>query len=925
VQFICRQGDAGFQRDQQPAGGRTVQGSANRQLRLRKFSRQVAASHAQTAAAVAIGGSLVPASSLLCINRWSYVVKTLHDFFDSYVHGGTVALVYDDGFRCWSYSYDWLRATAGAFAIRLDQQGLRPGDRVAIWSENRPEWVAAFWACVLHGVVVIPIDARASPALVRRIVRAAEPRGILTGDDVEALQMSPGIFVWRLRDIDLSAQRASSSHRTAGLALPGPARPPADPDTLAEIVFTSGTTGDPKGVLITHANILGNIAAIEPEATRYGPYLWPLRPLRFLNLLPLSHMFGQALTIFLPPLVRAASVFVRGYNPDEIVARIRRHRITLVVTVPRVLDMLRDRLRVRVPHCGTPESVERSLAARLWRYRNAHRLFWWKFCGFVVGGAQLNSELEDFWRRLGFAVIQGYGLTETAPMVTWNHPFKPKPGTVGKPLEGIDVRIADDGEVLVRGPTVTRGYLNAPAETQSALEGGWLHTGDLGAFDETGHLLIRGRKKEMIVTPEGLNVFPEDVERVLDHVPGVSEAAVVGRRVDGAEQVHAVLILRPDTQPSDVVRAANAALEPYQRIRDYSIWPGATLPRTDAIRKLKRHEIRTWVETGAPPDERAPAPGDDIERLLAPYAHGRRMAADTTFDELGLTSLDRVELVTALEDRANVALSEAALVAVKSVEDLRRVVAQAARSGQARDTIPFPRWNRGRLVRTIRNLSLATWILPPTRVFIHLAVEGRHHLEGLNGPVIFAPNHQSHFDIPAVLRALPHRWRRTIAVPMWKEYFDAHFFPERHTVGERAGNSTLYWLLACFFNAFPLPQTEPGVRQTLRYIGELVTDGCSILLFPEGERTNRGEIKRFLPGVGMIASRLHLPVVPVRLEGVDRVLHRTWRWPRPGPVRVTFGSPLTLEGDDYQGLTRRVEDAVRKMGAAQEASSSEVA
>jgi long-chain acyl-CoA synthetase len=684
---------------------------------------------------------------------------------------------------------------------------------------------------------------------------------------------------------------------------------------VAEIVFTSGTTGEPKGVLITHGNILANIAAIEPEAQSYNPFLWPLRPLRFLELLPLSHMFGQALTIFLPPLVRAASVFVSGYNPDEVVTQIRRHRITLVVTIPRVLDLLRDRIRVRVPDCGSPEPVQRSIPMRWWRYRAAHRLFRARFCGFVVGGAPLAAELEDFWRRLGFVVIQGYGLTETAPMAAWNHPFRVKPGTVGKPLANVNIRVASDGEILVRGPIVTPGYLNAPAETRAAIKDGWLHTGDLGSFDESGHLLIRGRKKEMIATPEGLKVFPEDLERVLDATDGVRESAVIGRRVDGREQVHAVLVLRPGVTPSGVVAAANAKLEPYQRIREFSTWPGPVLPRTEAIGKIRHGEIRAWVEGGGrPPREPVPRAADPLDRLLGRYAPGRRLNPETSFEELGLSSLDRIELVTSLEDETKVALSESLLADVRTVGELRRALAHATLAASPAEPARFPTWTRTPLVRWLRRVSQATWLLPPTRRYIHLSVEGLQHLAGLDGPVIFAPNHQSHFDVPAVLRALPRRWRHRMAVPIWKEFFDAHFHPERHTFRERTINGALYYLLACFFNGFPLPQTEPTVRDTLKYIGNLVSDGFSILLFPEGERTDRGEIRRFQPGVALMASRLRLPVVPVRLEGVDRVLHRTWRWPRPGRVQVTFGAPLALEGTDYEALARRVELAVRELG-----------
>ena len=761
---------------------------------------------------------------------------------------------------------------------------------------------------MLQGVVVIPIDPRASSALALRLIAAGEPRGIIVGDDVAPIAVPPPLFQWRLADVGQSASHPSP----VPVELP---RPPADANTIAEIVFTSGTTGDPKGVLITHGNILANVAAVEPEVVSYGPYLLPFRPLRFLCLLPLSHMFGQALTIFLPPVAGATAVFVKGLNPDEIIAHVRRHHITLVVTVPRLLEMLQARVRVRAPACASPDAIERSVPARIWRYRDAHFLFWWRFCGFVVGGAQLDADLEEFWRRLGFVVVQGYGLTETAPMAAWNHPFHVQRGTVGKPLAGVEIRIAPDDEILVRGPIVTAGYLNAPELTRAALEDGWLHTGDLGSFDESGHLRIRGRKKDMIATPEGMKVFPEDVERVLDSVTGVVESAVVPRRVEGAEQIHAVLVLRPGVQPAEVVRDANVRLEPFQRIRGFSIWPGQTLPRTEAIRKIKHDEVRAWVEGGALRPAESPGTGDYLEQMLARYSAGRRPGEETTFDELGLTSLDRMELVTALEDRAHVTLSEAAVGGVRTVSQLREAIAHAALQPQAGDEAIFPTWNRARPVRWIRNASQATWVLPLSRLFMPITVKGGHHLDGLKGPVIFAPNHQSHFDVPAVLRALPGRWRRRVAVSMWKEFFDAHFHPGTHTVRERLANSTLYYLLACFFNAFPLPVAEPRVRDTVRYIGDLVTDGFSILLFPEGERTDRGEFKRFQRGVGLLASRLHLPVVPVRLEGVDRVLHRTWRWPRRGHVTVTFGAPLVLEGDDYEALTRRVEAAVRALGS----------
>ena len=308
---------------------------------------------------------------------------------------------------------------------------------------------------------------------------------------------------------------------------------------MAEIIFTSGATAEPKGVVITHRNILANIVPVEREVVKHRKWSRPFAPIRFLNLLPLSHMFGQAMATFIPPMLPGIVVFMRGYNPGEITAQIKKRRISVLVSVPKILDVLREHVLRVVPHPDVPGPKQHFLR-RWWRYRAIHRLFGWKFWAFVVGAAPLDSDLEAVWSELGFVVIQGYGLTETAPIVSLNHPFSTKKGSVGKAIAGVEVKIAPDGEILVRGDNVTRGYFNAEEETSRAFEDGWFHTGDIGEIADDGQIYIRGRKKEMIVTPEGLNVFPEDVERVLTRAAGVRDAAVVGARIGTEERVHAV-------------------------------------------------------------------------------------------------------------------------------------------------------------------------------------------------------------------------------------------------------------------------------------------------------------------------------------------------------------------------------------------------
>jgi long-chain acyl-CoA synthetase len=840
--------------------------------------------------------------------------RTLIDFFDDLESTPGEFLSYDDGYRSWAFAYGEIASAARAFATRLREAGITKSRTIAIWAENRPEWIIALWGCLLEGVVLVPIDYRASGAFLSRVADIVDARAVLVGDVVDASTLASGRPIWRVVELRPDqATQAPPVERVQTTSIVG--------EDTAEIIFTSGATADPKGVVITHRNILANIVPIEREMAKYRWYMRPFLPIRFLNLLPLSHMFGQAMATFVPPMLPGTVLFTRSYAPEDIVRQIHARRISVLVCVPKILDVLKEYVVRTFPEASQIPETKVHWVKRWWTYRRIHRAFGLKFWAFVVGAAPLDSELEAFWGRLGFVVVQGYGLTETAPIVTLNHPLHAARGAVGKPIAGVSVRIADDGEILVKGENVTQGYFNAPDETRAAFRDGWFHTGDIGEIDDKGQLHIRGRKKEMIVTPEGLNVFPEDVERTLNAQPGVRESAVVGASAAGstAERVHAILVIEPDGDVDAIVRAANAQLSDHQKIRAAVVWPERELPRTEGTRKLKRREMKQWLDGQQTESAPAPAPSArDVASVLARFAPGREVGSQTTIDELGLSSLERVELMMALEDAFQVTIDESRFAAARTVADLEALT-EPLQTGAASQTIAvcepieFPSWNRSLPARGIRNASLPTWILPLARAFMGLDVRGLEHLERMGGPVIFAANHQSHLDTPAIIDALPPRWRRRIAPAMAKEFFKAHFFPQQYPWSSRVTSSANYFLAALFFNAFPLPQREAGTRQTLRYIGELVSGGYSILIYPEGRRTQDGSLATFQPGVAMIASRLGLPVIPVRLSGIDRILHHTWKFPRRGHASVTFGPPIYLEGNDYAALARQLEDAVRRL------------
>ena len=383
--------------------------------------------------------------------------------------------------------------------------------------------------------------------------------------------------------------------------------------------------------------------------------------------------------------------------------------------------------------------------------------------------------------------------------------------------------------------------------------------------------------------------------------------------------MQAILVLDPGIDVDAVVRTANMALLDHQKIRAATVWTSGELPRTEGTRKQTPRVEGLARDVGG----RAARRGrHDAWRpfVVARFAPGRTVNPMTTIDELGLSSLERVELMLALEESFQVTVDEGS----SRREDHRRSGEAGRRRSRPRtgrgpanvpstEVIDFPSWNRSGPARLLRRVSLPTWILPLARVFMSLDVRGLEHLRDLRGPVVFAANHQSHFDGPAIFQALPPRWRYNLAPAMAKEFFKAHFYPEQYGRKSYILNSLNYYLSSLFFNAFPLPQREAGTRQTLRYVGELLAGGQSVLIFPEGKRTDQGEIKPFQPGVGMIASRLGVPVIPVRLEGLDRILHHSWKFPARGRGIVTFGAPMSLTGNDYKDLARKIEDAVRAL------------
>ena len=466
-----------------------------------------------------------------------------------------------------------------------------------------------------------------------------------------------------------------------------------------QVLYTSGTTDEPKGVVHRHRHICANLDPIAQEIDRYKKWARPFQPIRILNLLPLSHMFGQSLGIFVPLLLDASATFMNGLHPGEIRRAIRGQRISVLVCVPRILESLKADVERRHPDTRTESGRQGGPLRRWWRHRDVHRDFGFKFWAFVVGGAMLSAETEAFWSRVGLLVVQGYGLTETSPVVSLNHPFRARRGTLGEVIGGQEVRIAADGEILVRGPSVVGEYLEAGTRRVAAVdEDGWLHTGDVGKMDREGRLVFQGRKKDVIVTADGLNAHPSDIERALRKDAEVRDAVVVALGPSGSERIHAALILHQSgSDRAAIVKRVNRRLEPHQRIQSSSEWPEDEFPRTASTFKTQRRKVSQRLSAADPAPSEAGVGGlDGILQALT-----RRAPEDLTDglrldEDLALSSLERIDMLASLEEHHSVQLDEADLAGLATVGDLRQWVARhsgrpvADGDGDPTETAPTP-------------------------------------------------------------------------------------------------------------------------------------------------------------------------------------------------------------------------------------------
>lgn len=851
-----------------------------------------------------------------------------------------IAVVRFEGVRRRVATYGEIARLAGRFAAFLEQRGIGPGDRVVLWAENSAEWVAAFYGIMLRGAIAVPLDAYGTVEFARRVAEDVGPK-LVVGD--------AGLVKKLCRWPKLTFEEWGSSlpwHEA------GPV-PGLDHATPLQILFTSGTTGEPKGVVHTHGNVLASVDPIERGAQPYMRYERIFHPLRFLHTLPLSHVFGQTMALWVPAIFAAEVHFENRLVAARLIETIKREKISVLAAVPRVMALLKAHLESANPGLAGRVAAVKGVNPwlRWWVFRDVHRQLGLKFWALISGGGTLPGPLEQFWNKLGLVVVQGYGMTETTSMITLNHPFHVSMGTIGKPLPGREVKIGPDGEVLVRGAMISN--TNWSGGALRAREDEWLATGDIAEEQATGELKFLGRKSEVIVTASGVNIHPEDLEAAIEREDGVRGCVVVPVETSIGPEPYAVLAMRGGASEAAIaVEHANARLAEFQQVRRWALWPEPDLPRTSTS-KVRRKAVVAWVaekghsQNGAATGTTLNGNGDWLYALLAEVAGERPAGGDELrlSEDFHLDSLGRVQLAAALEERLGALPSERALDEVRTLGGLRtlagggnardqgsgvreqkavnrdRGAASKAQEdtsadlssiegreiapevsptatgprqhGQEKSACLYPHWPWWTPVVWIRSAFLEM-MAQPLMWFLAKPLVVRQGAIELAEPMLVIGNHVTAFDGPLIEYALPGAMRRGMAIAMSGEMLEdyRHFRnPQRGAGRFMLLGPAAYFLITALYNVFPLPRRR-DFQRSFAHAGEALDRGMHVMVFPEGTRSEAGALARFRPGIGLLVKQAHAAVLPVAIRGLGELKARGRGWFRSGKIEVHVGEPL---------------------------------
>ncbi|MCX8164037.1 MAG: AMP-binding protein [Aquificaceae bacterium] len=793
-----------------------------------------------------------------------------------------------------SVSYKELIENVSVYASLLD---ILPGERVVVCSENRPEWVYTLYGSWQRGGIVVPVDFMSSPEEIAYILEETEPAVVFCSEQTES-QIKEAIEKVRVRCALYNFDR---------IILPRPYGKSMSRSLkeTALILYTSGTTGQPKGVMLSFKNLLSNIRAIEKVGVAGKEDIT-------LALLPFHHSYPLMVTLLVPLYLGATVVFLEKLSSEELLKALKDHRVTILVGVPRLYQLLHHRIMEGVKSNLVGKllfAVSAPMKPTLRRlvFRRVHKAFGGKLRFLVSGGAKLPLEVALDLHKLGFRILEGYGLTETSPIVSFNPPNKPKLGSVGLPIEEVYVKIAEDGEVLVRGVNVMQGYYKKPEETQRVFKDGWLMTGDLGYVDEEGYLYITGRKKEILVLSGGKKVNPEELEaQILKDTWGVKEVGIL--EVEGSVKA----LVLPDFEKLkekgvlnieefirwQVIDRVNQKLPQWKRITGFKVIK-QELPKT-RLGKIRRFLLPSlYLAEGDTKEKGEEDPilhteeGQIISAYLERLTQKKVRGYHHLELDLGLDSLGKVEFLSFLESTFGVSLKEEELLANYTLREVVELIVHKKERLELSEVSwkdilsqaqPYPLKEYPILFQTGRLLLRLFF-----RIYNRLEVSGLENLP--NPPFILAPNHASYLDGFVLASVLPSHIAEKTYFLGAEEYF-------------RNPITSLFGKLAHVITV----NLDRKLKESLQKTAWALRLGRVMVIFPEGARTRDGRLLPLRKGFAILSRELSVPVVPVALKGTYESLSMYQRLPKPSKIDVVFGKPIEPKEKSYEDIveeTRR--------------------
>ncbi|MFO7524827.1 MAG: AMP-binding protein [Ignavibacteriaceae bacterium] len=793
-------------------------------------------------------------------------------------------------------SYNELLKNISSYSSLLS---LNNFSKAAILSENRPEWIYAFYAGWKKNASIVPVDYMSSVDDVVFILNDCKPEYIFYSDTTKenilkvVSQINYEPFLINIDEVKLNDAEPDFSF------------PERDLNETAVIIYTSGTTGSPKGVMLSFDNLLVNIEAVSKDVEIYKPED------KVLILLPLHHIFPLAGTVIITLSVGATGVFSPSMSSEDLIATLQKHGISIIIGVPRLYNLIRKGIRDKIDKSLLAKLLfkvaqkKNSLSFSRKIFKKVHSRFGGNIKYLVCGGAALNPEVAKDFTTLGFEILEGFGMTETAPMITFTRPGEVYPGSAGRPLTTNEVKVID-GEIVNRGRNVMKGYYNHPEETAEIIKDGWLHTGDLGYLDEKNRIFITGRKKEIIVLSNGKNINPEEIEIKLAEMSDLINEVGVYEKED---MLHAVIY--PEYQKAkqkeidnieeyltwNVIDKYNKSATPYKKVMKFSLIK-EPLPRT-RLSKLKRF-LLPELETHFNEKKKSVVEPDFREyQLLKEFIQSNKEVTVHPSDhleiDLGMDSLDKVNLIVYLESTFGITLQETELPGFTNVQKLAEHLrdTKTKLSYEAVDwnsilkehlDIDLPKsWFTHNLIKNAAKFLL--------RIYFRLKGEGIENIP--DGPFILAPNHQSFIDGLFIAVFLKNK-------VMKKTFFYAK---EKHI---KQG-----WLKFIANKNNVIVMDLSDLKSSLQKLASVLRQQKNVIIFPEGTRTTDGEISSFKKTFAILASELNIPVVPVAISGAYDAMPRGKKIPRPlKKINVKFLKPVYPLNETYDSLKNKVYELI---------------